>query len=94
MEVSKASLEKLLENLHKLGQEMPACLISMTQVVQPRLQSDYRIPILVRSATSFLIPLSLLICHLNLPLPLPLAYTPFQADWISNAPRLDHSLFP
>eukprot|EP01128_Nolandella_sp_AFSM9_P005029 TRINITY_DN2373_c0_g1_i1.p1 TRINITY_DN2373_c0_g1~~TRINITY_DN2373_c0_g1_i1.p1 ORF type:complete len:626 (-),score=118.45 TRINITY_DN2373_c0_g1_i1:8-1885(-) len=43
---SKEGLEKLLQSLHSLGQEMPACLISLTQVVQPRLQSTYRIPIL------------------------------------------------
>eukprot|EP01120_Amphizonella_sp_Union-15-10_P003170 TRINITY_DN1354_c0_g2_i1.p1 TRINITY_DN1354_c0_g2~~TRINITY_DN1354_c0_g2_i1.p1 ORF type:complete len:615 (-),score=76.33 TRINITY_DN1354_c0_g2_i1:170-2014(-) len=39
-------LENLIQCLHGLGKELPGCLFSLTQVVQPQLPSELRVPLL------------------------------------------------
>eukprot|EP01120_Amphizonella_sp_Union-15-10_P003169 TRINITY_DN1354_c0_g1_i1.p1 TRINITY_DN1354_c0_g1~~TRINITY_DN1354_c0_g1_i1.p1 ORF type:complete len:612 (-),score=110.23 TRINITY_DN1354_c0_g1_i1:173-2008(-) len=39
-------LENLIRRLHDLGKELPGCLFSLTQVVQPQLPSELRVPLL------------------------------------------------
>jgi hypothetical protein len=42
----RGQLHGLLEALHALGRDLPQCLVSLTQVVQPQIPNEMRIPLL------------------------------------------------
>jgi hypothetical protein len=42
----QAQLHDLLDRLRSLGTELPQCLVSLTQVVQPQIPNEMRIPLL------------------------------------------------
>ncbi len=42
----RGQLQGLLDSLHALGRDLPQCLISLTQVVQPQIPNEMRIPLL------------------------------------------------
>lgn len=44
----RVSLSNLLAALKSLGQEIPQCLVSLTQIVQPTLPQEVRIPLLAQ----------------------------------------------
>jgi uncharacterized protein YceK len=47
-EVYRVSLSNLLAALKSLGQEVPQCLVSLTQIVQPTLPQEVRVPLLAQ----------------------------------------------
>jgi hypothetical protein len=47
----KTELQNLLTSLFELGKELPQCLFSLTQIVQPQIPNEMRIPLLSKMFT-------------------------------------------